>query len=91
MQHTRPYLRLPEWLITMRWEGVNPRTAVLRAVRLVCLGVSGSDEGGAVQTIAEDVTPQPGLTVFIGDSLVVHLGGDSWEVRTVPARRGPRG
>lgn len=78
----RGHVRLPDWLISMDWKGLNPRTAVLQAVRLLCLrAVPDNRDGEDMEAIEEDEAPGSGLTVRIGNTLLVHLFEDRWELR----------
>lgn len=81
---SKPYewsARVVDWLVSMRWEGLDPRTSVLRAVKVLHVGAGRGEACVSRGVVSEDVPPIPGLSVQIGDSVLVHLGDDRWAVR----------
>lgn len=69
----------PQWVISMHWVGLDPETAVLRRISVLSLysaRLARDDEW--MHSIEEDVMPEPGLSVRIGSTTLVHLGGVDW-------------
>ena len=74
-----------DWIISMRWHGLNPKTAVLRAIELLHLN-SVHARGGPTDDhhlLGEDIEPKAGLRVQLGRTVIVHLGGTAWGLQDV--------